>query len=539
MKRIAGGAPYIVIVFFVLGVHGCLLLNDGVYWDDWLWINLPSHSLNLDKITAAYSQMGFLPTNDVHLWLFNVLGYRWVEFFALILIGVLVYSISQELQLFSRWEGIFIALIVIAYPAFQTWIVFSTANYVFYYAVFFLAVFLTLKAEQSTGARHYGGQIVSLCLFVLSYNFNSLLAFYFGFLALLVFYLYRAWHTSWRQVLRRFAVGRLMYVLLPFLFWVVKQTFFPRYGDYADYNQFTFDLLPLVLNAGRFLLYGIYTPLSRALTLMVGQPVVTVLIGLGAFACYRWFKLRSKNFFKSSVTAYAVLAFGMVLLGLAVLPYIIVGLAPGKSGWATRHTLLLGLPVALLILMGVRLIFSRAGGAISVVGLMCLVALVVTFSESTISDYLSWQARWVKDRSIQVNLAELTDAQNFSVYWVDDQFPAGGELDYRFYEWSSMFETIWGEERRIGLDQTPSSGHLATISQYFTAAYKLSQFDPLGCQASLTIKRGRAVVADGSLALQYFYYRFLQPDNLTNFLSGIADVHVQPLAAPEAVHCLN
>jgi hypothetical protein len=480
-----------------------------------------------------------LPTNDVHLWLFSILGFRWVEFAALALIGVLVYSISQETRLFTRWEGVFIALIVIAYPAFQTWIVFSTANYVFYYALFFLAVFVSLRAEKAAGVRRYGWQILSLLLFLLSYNLNSLLVFYFGFLALFVFYQHRGLTISWRQGLRRFLRRRWVYVLLPFLFWAVKQAFFPRNGDYANYNQFTFDPLPLALNAGRFVVYGVYTPLSRALTLLVGQPALALLIGLLVYGCYRLFKLSSVNFFKPGVKAYAMLGFGVLLLGLAILPYIAVGLAPGKSGWATRHTLLLGLPVALLILAGARLIFSRTGGAIPALGLMCLVALVLMFGGSTISDYISWQTRWVKDRSIQLNLARLDGAQDFSVYWIDDQFPAGGELNYRFYEWSSMLENIWGEERRIGLDHVPSPEYLATLNQSFTAANNLSQFDPFGCQAILTIQRGQAMLDDWALSLRYFYYRFLQPDKMSGFLSGVADINVQPITAPEAVHCRN
>ena len=259
-NRMKHSVPYILIVAVTLVTHGLLLLNDGIYWDDWLWINLPGYTLNLNNVTSVYSQAGFLPTYWIHLWLSNVLGFRWVEFVSLALVGILVYSISQETKLFSRCEGLFIALIVIAYPAFQTWIVFSTANYVFYYALFFLAAFLSLKAEKSVGVRHYGLRIVSLLLFILSYNFNSLLVFYFGFLILLVFFRGRTLSISWRQAVRQSLLHRLDYMLLPFLFWVVKQAFFPRYGIYVNYNQFTFAPLSLVLNTGRFFVYGVYTP---------------------------------------------------------------------------------------------------------------------------------------------------------------------------------------------------------------------------------------------------------------------------------------
>ena len=140
------------------------------------------------------------------------------------------------------------------------------------------------------------------------------------------------------------------------------------------------------------------------------------------------------------------------------------------------------------------------------------------------------------------NLATLDNAQGISVFWVDDHFPAGGERGtgaYRFYEWSSIFKTVWGDESRIGFDQGLRAIEPLVVDQrYFNERYNLADFDPAGCQAMLTIRRGPLVYSDAGLSARYLFYRFFRSEGrLAKFLSGVTDVQVQPISAPEAVNC--
>jgi hypothetical protein len=211
-------------------------------------------------------------------------------------------------------------------------------------------------------------------------------------------------------------------------------------------------------------------------------------------------------------------------------PYVAVGLAPTLRGWSTRHTLLLGLPLGLLVVAGTRLAFSVGARRYEPLRFGVLLTLAVGYFLATQESYIGWQARWVKDQSIIQQLSGLDPARRFSVIWIDDNFPLGGEGNYRFYEWSSIFRSAWGTQRTLGLDRkTSTPDFLTTSSKFFTSRYNLRDFDPAGCQALLTVQsRGREPSA-AALASRYLSLRHVKPEGLQPFLSGVAELRFEPL----------
>lgn len=205
----------------------------------------------------------------------------------------------------------------------------------------------------------------------------------------------------------------------------------------------------------------------------------------------------------------------------------------------TRHALLVALPMAVILVTVVHLSLADKTGAMSKAGACFLIALVLAFTLSTIRNYVSWQARWVKDRSVMANLAGLNStADGISVFWVDDQSQIGTEEHCRFYEWAFIFKIVRGDESRIGLDQkyyTPDL--LRSGLRYFNRRHNLYDFDPAGCQAILTIRRGFLSYSNTGLVARYLFYRFFHKDKLDEFLTGVTDVHVQSILAPGAVNC--
>ena len=119
---------------------------------------------------------------------------------------------------------------------------------------------------------------------------------------------------------------------------------------------------------------------------------------------------------------------------------------------------------------------------------------------------------------------------DISIFWIKDKFPVGGENYYRFYEWATMFKTVWGDESYIGLDQKKySTASLASYKFSFNKRYNLSEFDPDGRHAALTIHRGVHQYSDLELSIRYLYYKWLSKTGLTKFLSGITDIEIQPI----------
>jgi hypothetical protein len=464
-----------------------------------------------------------------------VLGYHFTAFVCIAASGLLIYKIGCLSGFVSREESLLIALISLTYPAFQVAFELIILPNVVGYSLFWLAVFLALLAEKRAKLAHYSLRLGALVCFVISFNINSLLVFYFGFLLLLVLFVRRLKSLSLRETLTRFLPRHLDYVLLPFLYWAIKEILFPRHGLYADYNQFTFSPIAVLHSLASFLYNGIYGQFNVAMRELLNQPALGLLGLLGVLWGATYFRRAS---FNQSAKPYALLVYGVLLMGLGILPYAAVGLSPTLTGWDTRPSLLLALPVALVIVAIARLLFSDSRSAFSRPGWIFLTMLLLAFGLATVSHYIDWQARWVKDRSLMVNLGQLEGAEKYSVYWVDDQYPLGGEDNYRFYEWSSMFKQVWGNETRIGLDLRYTTPKVLTdYKPYFTKNYNLSGFDPAGCQATLIIRRGKLGYSSIDLVTRYFYYKFLRQERMSDFLASVTQIQVQLLPSPLALNC--
>ncbi len=529
---------YLVIGLVALITHGLIVLNDGVYADGWLIYRFLEEK-NWSSLSTLFVQAGlplFLPLHWFMGSLPNfVLAYHVAALACLAASGLLIYEIGYLTGYVSRQDSLLIALLSLTYPAFQVAGEIDIFPYVFASCLFWLGVLLALLAEHRDKLAHYVLRIGALICFFLSFGVNSFLVFYFGFLLLLALAVRRWKSLSMGATLTRLLPRRLDYILLPFLYWILKEILFPRYGVYADYNRFTFSLPVLSIRLFSFLYNGVYAQFNGALQELLNQPALGLLGMLAVLWAATTF---SKAAVDPAAKPYALFGYGALLLGLGIFPYIAVGLAPGQTGFSTRHSLLLSLPVALVIVATGRLLFSAPPTGFSHLGWIFLTVLLLGFGSSTIFHYLDWQARWAKDRSLMTNLRRLDGAGKYSVYWVDDQYPLGGEDTYRFYEWSAMFKEVWGDETRIGLDQRYSTPNdLTDLKTYFTRSYILSQFDPAGCQAKLTIQPGASPPTPAKLAVEYLFMKFLQPAQLDAFLSTVTRIRVEPVASPLAMDC--
>jgi hypothetical protein len=232
--------------------------------------------------------------------------------------------------------------------------------------------------------------------------------------------------------------------------------------------------------------------------------------------------------------AVAGVAFGAVGVALAVLPYAAVGKYPSVHGWDTRHDLLVGLPMAVLLVSLVRLVAPT--GVAATIGAGVLVAVAVCFASATIEDYALIQARWAGDRAVMAELAANSGSAPYSVYWVGDSAP-GPQDYYRFYEWSAMFERVYGDQSRIGLDTREYSPSFLANTRFFTDRYDLADLDPLGCEATLRVEPTSSGSHPAQVALRYTWLRLFQPSQLAPYLDSLVTVDVTRMPTDAAAHC--
>lgn len=531
--------PWIIILVGFLS-HGLLLLSDGVFWDDWLWyLSLMSGDYHILYESAFFRG---IPT-DYYIWLSLtafpdvVFGERLLAFLLTLGSALLVFKLCQKTGWLSQGESLLVSLISITYPAFQTRLLISTLQYLVYYFIFLLAIWVALRARQIPNKIGIGVHLLALALFFLSFSLNSLLVFYYGFCLLLAILAYQQ-SPSLRALFTRFLPRYLPYFVLPLVYWIGKGVFFPVQDRYASYNQFVSSPIQLLSSSIYYVKNAILDQPGWALKELSLRPFLLLPLLFLLLGTVWLFKLPAKIPFSNSTRPQHVLLFGLILLSLAILPYAAVGLFPSDNGWSTRHALLVGLPIGVILTAILRLAFANRRSMLSWPGWACFVLFLFGFNVRLLDHYLNFEFRWIKDQSIMTNLSENVDLKKYSIFWIRDKMGVAENENYRFYEWSSMFSIVWDGQEWLGIQST--DGNKRRYETGYFENYRVYNYRDLnnhGCQALLTIQSGSQDMESARNIWRYYYTKTFTPQDLPAFLAPLTRLEIQPVEAEAASDC--
>lgn len=348
------------ILYFISNV--LMLLNPGVYWDDWVIYNMDENG-----IMNQFYGNGVYPIGYMHVLLTNVssspLLYNYLCFF-LQLLGI--YSLFRIVDNYPAKlkNSFFLYLSILLYavfPMFDAKITMIVLPYTICLNIFLMATWLLLKYKNE---RKIVYRVLSLILFFISFFTNSLLFFYI--LPIFFIFFYEDWmkffsknYSSVKLLMEGIYIRFLSYIdffLLPFLFWVIRLMLFMPTMQYAkDYNQLT--LQSLVAIPFRILKFFYITgativPLLREFAQSWEILVLTFLLIVIIFKILPNFKINLKSSWK-------MFLWGMVILGLGIFPYILVNKFPSYSGYNSRHQLLEGFGASIIVLAIIYLLPKR------------------------------------------------------------------------------------------------------------------------------------------------------------------------------------
>ena len=521
-----------LVAILAIGVgitHGLVLTNDGIYWDDWLvYTDFIRHDWS--TFWTLVSERGGIPQDFAYWGSFAffpgmVPGWKLVAFVAICASTVLIFKLGIKSRLLSPSQAFWVALLAGTYPAFQTWILLGTSQYLVYFSLFLAGWLFALNALSSPH-REWIWWSLAFGTFLVAFRLNSLLVMHFGFLALLIVVM----RGSWRSMRSRLVVV-VSLALLPFAYWLVI-SFFKPYGTYAHYNTFSLTQTSLLSSARQFLSYAVFHVNLQALAAdgMQLLPWTLLLLAAGMFVLPS-LDGRSRG---------GLVLFGCGVAGLILgsFPYVLVGDSP-SDGWRGRHALLIGLPMAMVI-VGTLTMVSATGTVAAQLSKVVIILISVGYAISTVNIYVAWEYRAIKDQAVMAQLARDPVGRSSSVFWIDDQFPASSETHYRFYEWSAMFWHVYGDESRIGFDTASyDRSSLVSFGSFYTASYDLATFNPHGCQADLSIRPGPAAGDPVRLVAQYTFDKFFSPGQVPDLLerSAIVSVTAVPSQDGEQTEC--
>jgi hypothetical protein len=528
----------LVVAAVALIANGWLVLNDGVYWDDWLlYTQLTKGEWSTVQSTAQ--QAGGIPTYLYVWWAAAfappaAVGFKVVSLALLVGAALLIYRICSSSGFCSRTESVLIASVAATFPADHTHVLLITIPYLVYWTLFLAGVLLLLLSARRGGASKAALRVAADLAFFISFGLNSLLVLYLGVLVIYAISLHAAHRLAGARTIPRQLLAHVDLLVLPLVFWAVYRLWFAPNGIYGYYHQFDLSSVSITASLGGFWSASVVSQFADAIAALSVFPMLWLVV----IAMVQRFWRAQPEARESLRPRLAMFVFGIFLFILAILPYNVVGLIPDAHGWSSRHAMLLSLPVALVVISGTRLLFRGGHGSVTALGAAVVLTLVTGFVLDGASTYVGWEARWVKDQSVIANLRADASSARYSVYWINDSYPKGGDPSYRFYEWASILGRAYGGESRVGLDvtSTPTS-FLSTGVPYFNGAYNLGHFDPQGCQADVTIKPGPGARTDPVLVARYVYYSLFDRNALRQWLPTVTRVTVAPLQSGGSSRC--
>jgi hypothetical protein len=524
----------LALLLVALGAHALLLTNNGIYWDDWIiWPQLEDRDWT--SIHQVVSQSGMTPLNGGFLEAFvysplGVFSYKAMVFLLIVLLAWFVYLLVIEVGL-GRLEAVLIAALTIVFPGFQDWVLLVTASSILDYVLFLAATFALVRSEHVAGGARVALRVAAIVAFLASFSLSSLLVLYLGA------FLLWAWVAKGATPVRAFVEKRwplgVVLAALPVVYWPLHRAFFQPNGVYVEVNTFV-GLDHVAYAFGQFFLNGIGWQLVQSATTIAVPPVAALLAVLALVGVWLWRRGRWTPARPSF--GWGVVGFAIGVLLLAMIPYAAVGKYPWVHGWETRHGLLLSLPLAVIVVALVRL--ALRGRTAAMAGLGLLVLLAVCFAAAGAEDYAALQARWAVDEGVMADLRASQSSGDFSVYWVRDRVQ-GPEDYYRFYEWSAMFERVYGNQTRVGLDERQYTSEFLNRSEFFEDRYNLASFDPRGCQAEMVITGSPATAHPTQVGLRYLYLAVFDRAALAPFENGLVSVKITPRHSPDATDCVQ
>ena len=537
-----------------------------VYWDDWLWTTATFEG-DYATMFAVGLERGN-PLDGPLYWLMhspvgNLLGgelydyaqaHKIVVFVMIILIAVLTCRAATLTGFITPLGAVLIAIFSYAYPAYQTLVTSNMNNA--YLLLFMIAVNIYLSQiyprwiAKDFGRSYWLISALTLTAFFISFVFGGLMFYFLAFL-IIVYFMYAK--SEGAELLQAISFSRvftfskihILYLLLPFAHWTVKEVFFPRHGQYSSTYKL---ILTWESMYGRsissFWGNGIVHHFIDAKNTIIGSPFLSlfVIVVVAIFHFNHGSKTTFLTIGDAQKRSYGLLLFGVVALVLTVLPYRLIGQYMHFKGWWTRQGFLFCLPVGIVVLGMANLLLSKSPQLLKSIGVGCLALLITVFSIERFYSYLDWQARAIKDEALIYNLQQKDWGETYTFFIIDDQYPLGGQATYADYEWASIFKYSFGREAFYGQDKMynrigEAVNAFRDMPLPLRNRYNVSDINVEGCHAHLTIKRGVEKPGRVELTLRYLFYKWRHPDSLPGLLERLVDFELKPLQSEHAKDC--
>lgn len=442
--------PWIgLILGYGILTHGIIFLNDGLYWDGWV-IDVWQQIGDRNSMRRVYSEVG-MPNLYFEHWILGrfqkrQLAYRAISLVSILIMAVFVFLTAVHTNIFNPLQAAIISLLLLSYPAYAvTFDGVVSPQYTFKIALFYMGCFFAVTTIADSDAAHIAVFAVSLILFFVAFNANSVLVYFGGFL------LFYAWlvHTRSSDGFETYEYVKIFsLIILPIAYWVMKEKLAPRHGYYKRYNKIRiapFSILKVGLQAFR---YGIDVPMIKPVLEAV-QSKNSFLILASIFLGLVVFDYSKDLVAVPAFDALQILVTGYALVFLAAVPFMLVGQDFSEGGWASKNFMLFHLPFALVVFGWLQLVPHSFG-------IVLIPVILLANTLYIIKTHLLYIAVSVKDKALIQWLAanpQLSVASVIKIsdsHWIEYPFERKSAM-FRPAYLSCMVKRIWPDRRILAV----------------------------------------------------------------------------------------
>lgn len=509
-----------IIIFVAYAISfGLILFNRGLYLDDWVLFGVDK-----ETVIKMFQETGSVWFGYLHYFLlslpFGLFLYKLLIFLLYLSSAYLFKSVLKNIQEINKTGRFFLVLFFALLPLNFARIAIICFPYTLAYFLFFLGFFLVAKYLQK---RILIYRFLSLAIFFISFTTNSFLVFYFLVISYII-YIEKIKFQSWKELVKKIW-QYADFIIIPFIFWGLKNIFFQPSGGYAYYNQISWsnfeNALDITLknfyHSSITFLGGLFHPTVKDL------PILFIVLIVG-FLFYKIIKFIGISYDKKSTLNWPFFFLGLLALGLALLPYLAVGLVPTFFEWTSRHFLLAPLGLSFMIYYGLRVIFQKIHLSESTQNFIyCLI--VIVFMLINFSVYFNFQKDWFKQLALIENFRSskiIEDNKTFLFIEKTSDWNAI-QRNYRFYEFNALMKESFGNEKRFGIlesDFQPilSSFSIAELNNY--RYFKMSDYQKADPQYKIILEAGSFPLTNKN-TLKLFWERWFQTSKFQEHIKEV------------------
>lgn len=512
-SRLTRSADSIALIGALAIAHAPLMVNNGFFGDDWLLFEVkPGYPVQTAFLLHGAGHPFVYAYCSVANWLGDPAFF--MKALALAAIGIGAAALKSflcRLGVFSRFEAIVFAFLVWSYAGYQDWATKLAATYLFSFALLCLGLDL-FTVIASSGRSRIWLRLCALAVIFCSFSLNSLIAAYYVGISAFFF-------AEWleRQGCQKIATHLLAsikrfadFLVLPFVYWFSVNHFFPKVGPYKNYYLLRApgieDLLSGLYN---FWNWGFVQPERIAVNLARESrlPIIlALLVGFGFVTLAALLNKRRMDRVTGSAGSAAWPAAAAVILFVACAsPYIASGLSPDGHFFESRHLILFGLPLGLILVCTYRtvsLIFhNRAAG-------QALIALALSANLCALwSGYFFQQARWLRQEALIEGLRLSYSEPPATVFNLVDGFlDHPGHIYFGITEITGALHAAWDSRPLFGFtgrNERPTILQEMDKSKHMDGS-AFQNLDLWGPQATIQLNPKPPVLTNYGLSRSYY-----------------------------------